>query len=93
MVLAAAGAFALHDKASSIEAASIALVLRGVALVFDLTFDGGITLPAFAFDEEKLVLRAEADQLTLLLANTEEFFFACEVFDVSHFCFSNRVRD
>lgn len=90
MILATAGAFALHDAAGGVHAAGIAFVARGVRFVFDRALYGGIALPALASDEEQVILGDVSKQLAVALMNALKLGFTCEVLDVCHVRFSNQ---
>ena len=93
MVLSAAGAFALHDAASGVDAAVIAFMTGGIGLVFDFALYSGETLPALAGDEIQILDVDVAKQLAADFANILEFIRAIEVFDIRHFRCSNRMYD
>jgi hypothetical protein len=90
VVLAAAGAFALHDKAGGVDATSIAFVLRRIGLVLDRALDSGVTLPSLAFNEVEVGRGNVANQLAVALVNALKLLFACEVLHVCHFRRSNQ---
>lgn len=85
MVLAAAGAFALHDAARGVQAPSIALMTGWVRLVFDSALYSGVALPAFASDEMQITLRDIANKLAIALVNALKLIVSCEVLEICHF--------
>ena len=93
MVLATAGAFALHDAPSGVHAAAVALMAGRVGLVFDGALYSGETLPALASDKEQLVGRAVAKQLAADFADAGQLLVAVEVFDVGHFHYPSMPFD
>lgn len=90
MVLAAAGALALHDATSGVQAAGVALMAGRVALVLNNAVNGCVALPSLASDKEQLVLGIEAQQLAVLLEDVGDLLVAGEVSEVRHARLSSR---
>jgi hypothetical protein len=87
VVLAAAGALAVHCAAGGVDAARVALVLGRVRLVADRALDVHVAGPAEALHIDWGVSRIDPSESAVARAaqaDVGQLGFACEVSEVSH---------